>query len=155
MNISSVIKKEIIFLNLQAKNRQETLTAMIDGMAAAGYVSDKEKYMAAVQEREKSGTTGIGFGVAIPHGKSDGVASACVAYARLASPVEWNSFDGNPVTNVFLIGVPKENAGNDHLKILIALSKKLMHEEFRAELEKADTPDEILTVLKSMDETNG
>ena len=152
MNISSVIKKDIIFLNLKANSREEALDAIVDGMAAGGYVSDKAKYMAAIQEREKSGTTGIGFGVAIPHGKSEGVVSPCVAYARLATPVEWNSFDGKPVTNIFLIGVPKANAGNEHLKILIALSKKLMHEDFRADLEKAGTADEILDVQRNMDE---
>ncbi|HEX3017309.1 MAG TPA: fructose PTS transporter subunit IIA [Caproicibacter sp.] len=152
MNISNVIKKDIIFLNLAAKNREEALQQIVDGMAAGGYVSDKSKYMSAVMEREKSGTTGIGFGVAIPHGKSEGVTSACVAYARLTTPVDWNSFDGKPVTNIFLIGVPKENAGNDHLKILIALSKNLMHDEFRAALEQAATQDEILAVLKNMDD---
>lgn len=152
MNISSVIKKDIIFLNLAAKNREEALNAIIDGMAAGGYVSDKRKYLSAVMERESSGTTGIGFGVAIPHGKSDGVTSPCVAYARLSTPVDWNSFDGKPVTDIFLIGVPKENAGNDHLKILIALSKNLMHDEFRSALDQAKTPDEILSVLKNMDE---
>lgn len=152
MNISNVIKKDIIFLNLAAKSREEALQQIVDGMAAGGYVSDKSKYMSAVMEREKSGTTGIGFGVAIPHGKSEGVTSACVAYARLTTPVDWNSFDGKPVTNIFLIGVPKENAGNDHLKILIALSKNLMHDEFRAALEQAATQDEILAVLKNMDD---
>jgi PTS system fructose-specific IIA component len=152
MNITSVIKKDIIFLNLEAKSREEALHKLVDSMTAAGYVSDKDKYLSAITEREKSGTTGIGFGVAIPHGKSEGVASACVAYARLSTPVEWNSFDGKPVTNIFLIGVPKENAGNDHLKILIALSKKLMHEDFRAALDQAKTPDDILNVLKTMEE---
>lgn len=152
MNISSVIKKDIVFLNLKATSREEALKEIVDGMAAGGYVSDKDKYMAAIMEREKSGTTGIGFGVAIPHGKSEGVTAPCVAYAKLSSPVEWNSFDGKPVTDIFLIGVPKENSGNDHLKILIALSKNLMHDEFREALGNAKTPDEILDVLKNMDE---
>lgn len=152
MNISSVIKKDIIFLNLEAKSRDDALQQIIDGMAAGGYVSDKSKYMSAVMEREKKGTTGIGFGVAIPHGKSEGVTSPCVAYARLATPVDWNSFDGKLVNNIFLIGVPNENAGNDHLKILIELSKNLMHDEFRAALEKASTQDDILAVLKNMDD---
>jgi fructose PTS system EIIA component len=152
MNISSVIKKDIIFLNLDTKSREGTISEIVDGMVKGGYVADKAKYLTAIQEREAKGTTGIGFGVAIPHGKSDGVVSPCVAYARLQTPVEWDSFDGKPVTSVFLIGVPEKNAGNDHLKILIALSKKLMHEEFRDSLNQAKTPDEILDVLKAMEE---
>lgn len=152
MDISSIMKKDMIFLDLKAGSREEVLNAMIDGMAASGYVTDKDKYHTAVNERENKGTTGVGFGVAIPHGKSDGIASPCIAFARLSTPVEWKSFDGKPVTTVFMIGVPEKNAGNDHLKILIAISKKLMHEEFRDALAQADTPEGILSVLKSIDE---
>lgn len=152
MNISGIMSKNIIFLGLSASSREEAVRIMVDGMAKGGYVADKEKYLAAVREREGKGTTGIGFGVAIPHGKSDGVKTPCVAYARLAAPVDWNSFDGEPVTSVFLIGVPEKNAGNDHLKILIAISKRLMHEDFRQKLEQAETPEEILEVIKSIDE---
>lgn len=151
MDISSIIKKDIVFLGLKANSREEVLDAMIDGMAKSGYIIDKKQYHTAVDEREKKGTTGIGFGVAIPHGKSDGVNAPCIAFARLETPVDWNSFDGKPVNTVFMIGVPQKNAGNDHLKILIAISKKLMHEDFRDELSKAETPDDVLNVLKSID----
>lgn len=151
MDISSIIKKDIVFLDLKANNREEVLNTMIDGMAKCGYIISKEQYHAAVNKRENKGTTGIGFGVAIPHGKSDGVATPCIAFARLSTPVDWKSFDGKPVNTVFMIGVPQKNAGNDHLKILIAISKKLMHEDFRNELSKANTPDDILNVLKSIE----
>ncbi len=151
MDISTIIKKDIIFLDLKAGSREEVLNTIADGMAASGYVVDKKRYLSAVNEREGKGSTGIGFGVAIPHGKSDGVATPCVAFARLSSPVEWKSLDGQPVTNVFMIGVPEKNAGNDHLKILIAISKKLMHKEFRDSLAKAETQEDILEVLKSIE----
>lgn len=152
MNISKVIKKDIIFLNLDAASRENAIRAMVDKMAESGYVVDRKRYLAAIAEREKQGTTGVGFGVAIPHGKSDGVVSPCVAYARLASPVEWASFDGKPVKSVFLIGVPKKNAGDEHLRILIALSKKILQEEFRDALDRAETADEILRVFESVEE---
>ncbi len=151
MNITGIMNQDIIFMGLEAASREEALTAMIDGMVKGGYIANQQQYTTAVQEREAKGTTGIGFGVAIPHGKSDGVAKPCVAYAHLKTPVDWDSFDGNPVTSVFLIGVPQENAGNDHLKILIAISKKLMHEEFREQLDKATTAEEILEIIKSIE----
>lgn len=151
MDISAIISKDIIFINLEAGSREEVVSKMIDGLSAGGYVSDAGRYAQAVSEREAKGTTGIGFGVAIPHGKSGGVSSPCIAFARLTHPVDWNSFDGEPVTKVFMIGVPEANAGNDHLKILIAISKKLMHEDFRAALDSANTPDEIIDVLKSIE----
>jgi fructose PTS system EIIA component len=151
MNIAGIMDKDIIFLGLPAADREEAVETMIAGMARGGYVSDQEKYLAAVRKRESEGTTGIGFGVSIPHGKSDGVVRPCVAFARLKTPVDWNSFDGKKVTSVFLIGVPEKNAGNDHLRILIAISKRLMHEEFREQLEQAATPDEILDLIKSVE----
>ncbi|MCI1966902.1 MAG: fructose PTS transporter subunit IIA [Oscillospiraceae bacterium] len=153
MNISGIMNKNIIFLGLSASSREEAVRAMVDGMTREGYVADQKKYLAAIREREGKGTTGIGYGVAIPHGKSDGVKAPCVAYARLAAPVDWNSFDGKPVTSVFLIGVPEKNAGNDHLKILIAISKRLMHEDFRKNLEQAKTPEDVLKVIQSIDES--
>lgn len=151
MDISNIIKKEIVFLDLKASSREEVLSILIDGMEKSGYIADKVKYHTAVNEREQKGTTGIGFGVAIPHGKSEGVSTPGIAFARLSTPVEWASFDGQPVTTVFMIGVPAANAGNEHLKILIAISKKLMHEEFRAALAQAKTAEEILEVLKAIE----
>ena len=83
MDISTIISRDIVFLDLKAETREDAVSAMINGLAAGGYVADKEKYHTAVNEREAKGTTGIGFGVAIPHGKSDGVSSPCIAFARL------------------------------------------------------------------------
>lgn len=150
MNLGDIIKKEIIFFNLKAESREEVVEAIVKGMSEAGYISDADQYLSAIREREGKGTTGIGFGVAIPHGKSDAVVRPCLAFARLEKPVEWNSFDGKPVHNVFLIGVPTANAGNDHLKILIAISKMLMHDDFRDALDRAKTPEEILSLLASI-----
>lgn len=150
MNLGDIIKKDIIFFNLRAASREEAIEAIIEGMSKAGYVSDTDQYLSAVRERESKGTTGIGYGVAIPHGKSDAVVRPCLAFARLEKPVEWNSFDGKPVHDVFLIGVPTANAGNDHLKILIAISKMLIHDDFREELNHAKTPEEILSLLASI-----
>ena len=151
MDISSIIRKEIVFLDLEASNREDVLHVLINGMDQNGYIADKNVYLEAVNERESKGSTGIGFGVAIPHGKSDGVKEPCIAFARLRSPVEWKSFDGKPVTCVFLIAVPASNAGNDHLKILIAISKKLMHEDFRETLLQAKTAEDILELLRSIE----
>lgn len=151
MDISTIISKETIFLNLKADSREDVLSALIGGMENQGHILDRTAYLAAVNERESKGSTGIGFGVAIPHGKSAGVKDACIAFARLSSPVEWKSFDGKPVNCVFLIAVPEANAGNDHLKILIAISKKLMHEDFRTALLQAQTEEDILKLLRSIE----
>ncbi len=150
MDILNIIKDETIFIGLDAENREECLQKMVDGMEKAGFVSDKKVYLATVHEREQKGSTGVGFGVAIPHGKSDGVASAGLAFARLAKPVDWNSLDGKPVQVVFLIGVPEKDAGNEHIKILIAISRKLVHEEFRKKLLAVNSSSELYEVLQSI-----
>lgn len=148
MEILNLIKNETVFIELGVSSQEECLQVMIDGMSKAGFVNDKSAYLAAVNEREQKGSTGIGFSVAIPHGKSIGVTSACLAFARLAKPVEWNSLDGTPVEIVFLIGVPEKDTGNEHIKILIALSRKLIHEEFRKKLLTVNSTAELYTILQ-------
>jgi len=150
VEILNIIKEETVFLELDASSRGECLQVMINGMEKAGFVSDKAVYLAAVNEREQKGSTGIGFGVAIPHGKSSGVAATGLAFARLANPVEWNSLDGKPVQIIFLIGVPDKDAGNEHMKILIALSRKLIHEDFRKKLLAVNSSAELYAVLQSI-----
>lgn len=150
MEISNILKEETVNLELAVSSQDECLHVMIEGMEKAGFVNDKAVYLAAVNEREQKGSTGIGFGVAIPHGKSSGVAAAGLAFARLAKPIDWNSLDGNPVQIVFLIGVPEKDAGNEHMKILIALSRKLIHEDFRKKLLAVNSAAELYAVLQSI-----
>lgn len=150
MDISNLIKKEIVFIGLDVSSKEECLNALIDSMQKEGYVSDKAAYLNDVFERETKGSTGVGFGVAIPHGKSKGISTPGLAFARLSRPVDWNSLDGKPVEIVFLIGVPEKDVGNEHIKILVAISRKLIHEEFRKQLLEAESSEDILTVLKSI-----
>lgn len=134
MNISDIIHPGTSFFGLAVPDREACLQTLADSMEEAGFVGNKTAYVAAVNAREEKGSTGIGFGVAIPHGKSSAVNTAGLAFARLAAPIEWNSLDGQPVQAVFLIGVPEKDTGNEHMKILIALSRKLIHQEFRDKL---------------------
>lgn len=147
MNISELLSAKTVFLPLEASTKQAAIEALIDGLQAGGSVSDKAVYLEAVLNRESSGSTGIGFGVAIPHGKSKGVVKPGLAFARLAEPIDWQSLDGAPVSMVFLIAVPEEQAGNDHLKILIGLSRKLIHEDFRQQLAAVQNADEVISLL--------
>ncbi|MNP18609.1 PTS system mannose-specific EIIBCA component [compost metagenome] len=123
---------------------------MTTGLHTIGAVTDVEQYVQAVLTREESSSTGIGFGVAIPHGKANGVTRASLAFARLSEPTEWQSLDDEPVKIVFMIAVPAENVGNEHLQILVSLSRKLIHEEFRDSLLQAQTAEEVIEILKNM-----
>lgn len=150
MNIHDLLTEETIFLPLESGSKEDVIRRMVEGLQKTGAVTDAESYVQAVLTREQSSSTGIGFGVAIPHGKSSGVARAGLAFARMAEPTEWESLDDQPVSIVFLIAVPAENVGNEHLQILVALSRKLIHEDFRNSLLQAKTPAEVTEVLKSI-----
>jgi len=150
MNISSLLKKETINIGLDVSSKEDCLNHMINGMEKAGFVSDKSTYLKDVLAREAKGSTGVGFGIAIPHGKSSGIKTPGLAFTKLARPIQWNSLDGNPVEIVFLIGVPEKDADNEHIKILISISRKLVHEEFRNQLLSAKTEDDILSILSDI-----
>lgn len=147
MTINELLDAKSVKIPLAATSKEEAIRLLVDSLTEAGSVSDKAAYLEAVLQREATGSTGIGFGVAIPHGKSPGVAKAGIAFAKLAQPLEWASLDGNPVQSVFMIAVPQEAAGNEHLKILIAISRKLIDEEFRGKLLAVGNYDELAALL--------
>lgn len=122
--------------------------AVIEDLArqASHKVNDVDVYIDAVKQREQGIPTYIEYGVAIPHGKTDAVNEAFVAYEKLASPVVWGN-ENEKAEYVFLIGVPQKQAGNLHLKIISELSKNLMREDFRNQLLNAKTEDEVYQLL--------
>ena len=101
-------------------------------------------------DREKTGSTGIGFGVAIPHGKSAGVSKPGLAFAKLSRPIDWDSLDGQPVSIIFMIAVPEEATSNEHLQILIEISRKLINEDFRNRLLVVDDQQELSHLLQTI-----
>jgi PTS system nitrogen regulatory IIA component len=107
---------------------------------------DYAEVLEAVQEREAGGSTGIGFGVAIPHGRSAGVPELSLVCGVSPSPVHFDSIDGEPVRLFFLIVGPPASAGQ-HVKILGHIAKLVRHEPVRQRLFKASTPNEFYNVL--------
>ncbi|WP_017184879.1 PTS sugar transporter subunit IIA [Alkalibacillus haloalkaliphilus] len=147
MQLSEILKNEHVLLDVNVNSREACIDELSKLMENTGVVSDSAVYKDAVLKREEEGSTGIGFGVAIPHGKSSGVEEAGLAFARLSDEIDWQSLDGKPVKSVFLIAIPEEKAGNEHLQILSQLSRKLMHEDFRNKLLQATSSDELIAAL--------
>lgn len=140
--------KKSIILNCESTSKVEIIHFLANKAKEAGYVSDVEPYVEAVLEREKEYSTGVGFNIAIPHGKAKSVTEAFVMFTRVKN-VDWQSLDGEPVDLVFQIGVPdREDAGDQHLRILAQLSRKLMNDDFRAALRNAKTEDEVINTYK-------
>jgi len=134
-------------LDVKGTTKEEVIFELAELIDQEGRLVDYQKYCTNVMEREKLSTTGIGFGIAIPHGKCISVNEPTVAYGKKMKGLEWESLDGTPAQMIFLIAVPDESESNVHLKILAALSRKLMDEDFRAELLKADDAKTVLTLL--------
>ena len=112
-------------------------------MAATGKIADKEAYKAQVLRREEEGSTGIGEGIAIPHGKCDAVKAPGLAAMVLKDGVDYDSLDGAPADLIFLIAAPNTK-DNVHLDVLSRLSVLLMDEEFTGKLRNAKTTEEFL-----------
>lgn len=142
-----MFEREAIVLNCPLTDKKEIITFLAQKAFEAGYVSNVESYVASVLHREAEYSTGVGFGIAIPHGKDQAVNKAFVMFTRV-NDVDWQSLDGTSVDMVFQIGVPASDAGDEHLRILAQLSRKLMRDEFRDALRAASSVDEVISTLK-------
>ena len=151
MRITDLLDVRSISLQLSPQNKQETLDMAVDLMAASGKLNDKEGYRKQVYAREEESTTGIGEGIAIPHGKCDAVDKPGLAAMVIREGVDFDSLDGEPVTLLFLIAAPNTE-DNVHLDVLSKLSMMLMDETFTASLRKAETPEEFLQIIDAADE---
>ena len=150
MRITDLLKKESISLKATPSNKAECLEMAISLMEKAGNISDYKAYKEQVFFRETEGTTGIGDGIAIPHGKCDAVKNPGLAAMVIPNGVEYEALDGEPVDLLFLIAAPNTK-DNVHLDVLAKLSRLLMHEDFVKGLKSAATPDEFLAICDKYD----
>ena len=146
MKITDLLNKDAIKLNGIANSKQDTINKLVDLMAKNGNLTDKEKYKEVVLKREEEGSTGIGEGIAIPHGKTDAVSKPGLSAMVINDGVEFDSLDGQPAKLLFLIAAPNTK-DNVHLDVLSRLSTLLMDTEFRKSLMEAKTPEEFLRCI--------
>ena len=152
MKITDLLSEEAIQINGMANSKNEVIDKMVDLMTKNGNINDKEKYKQAVLKREEEGTTGIGEGIAIPHGKSDAVSKPGLSAMVVPNGVEFNSLDGQPAKLLFLIAAPNTK-DNVHLDVLSRLSTLLMDTEFRLALLNAKSPKEFLACIDRAEKT--
>lgn len=152
MRIIDLLDKNSISLNAAPADKKETLDLAVELMAKSGKLSDVEKYREQVYAREEESTTGIGEGIAIPHGKCDAVKAPGLAAMVIKNGVEYESLDGEPVTLLFLIAAPNTK-DNVHLDVLSKLSVMLMDENFTTSLRNAKSVEEFLQIIDAADES--
>lgn len=148
--MSNIINKNLIQLNIKSDSKEEIIKVLANLINGEDRLNNYETYLDEVLRRESLTTTGIGFGIAIPHGKCSAVKIPTVAVGRISEGADWNSLDDKPVHVVFLLAVPEEAASDQHLKILAALSRKLMNEEFRYELYNSADEEGLLQLLSDV-----
>lgn len=151
MRITDLIDKRSICLDGTPHTKKEALDQMVALMAASGKISDEEGYRKQVYLREEESTTGIGGGIAIPHGKCAAVREPGLAAMVVRDGVEFESLDGMPAHLIFLIAAP-DTEDNIHLDVLSKLSVLLMDQNFVEKLTKAETAEEFLSVIDQADQ---
>lgn len=147
METKDMFSKNRTCFDLKATNKDEVIKELIQILYDDGKIIDKEKFREAVLKREQEFSTGIGMGIAIPHGKSNAVKEPSIAFGRSNKGINYESMDDKPAHLFFLIAVP-EKSSDIHLRALSEISRKLMHTEIREKLFKAQSFEEFIEVFE-------
>ncbi|MGO4636502.1 PTS sugar transporter subunit IIA, partial [Streptomyces sp. 2RAF24] len=145
--LSGYLTGETVKVRLDAGHKDAAIREMAGLLARTGKVADLDGLVRTAFAREDQGTTGLGEEIAIPHAKTDAVTAPVVGFARSPEGVEWGSLDGTKARLIFMIAVPEAAAGDEHLRILALLSRRLMDAHFRERLLEAPDEAGILRLL--------
>jgi len=148
MKLNKYIAKDQIFLNFTAPNKDEVLVQLVKKSIALGLVPGEmeEEVLAALKEREKLTSTGLGYGCAVPHIKTAAVNRINILYAHCPQGIDFEALDGNPVNFIFMMLAP-EKVTADYLKILSAISALAKDPKARRRLAEAKTVEDVLAIL--------
>lgn len=154
MNLAKATSKELIFLDETLDTREDALMFMVEKLFAAGKITNKEEFLAAIHQREAISVTGFENGLAIPHGKSTAVREASFAVVRLIKPLkDYPSLDpNNQVDLLFMLAIPEAEAGSTHLDLLAKLAGHLADSTYLEKFKSAKNSDEILALLDEQEE---
>ncbi len=149
VTIESVLSPELINLHLKGRTKDEVLKEMVQILCDAGKVTDYDEFLADVYLREEEGLTGIGEGIAIPHGKSESVKYTSVVVGRTDEPVEWPSIDGKPVNLIIMLAV-KSFDKTVHIKLLSKVATSLCNKNNIKKLMEAEEAPEVISVFATV-----
>jgi len=153
ISLLDILSPECIKVPLKATDKKAAIEELVDVLAAAGKVHDSKALKESVWTRELTRTTGIGHGLAIPHGKTDGVKQLAMAIGKPASPLDFASIDNRPVSLVVLLASPLDKT-SDHIQALAKISRLMNSEEFRTKMYSADSAQSIYDLLKRQEATS-
>ena len=151
LKIEEVIRPNTIDLNLSGLTEKDEIIEYLAGLLdEAGLLNDKQKYIESVHERELLGPTYMEHFIAIPHGKSDAVREAGIAFGRSSEGIMYETSLGGGIAKlIFLLAIPNRVSADAYMAVLARLARLLMHEEFRDELMHASNYVDVLKAIKS------
>ncbi len=150
MKIMDILVREAVILDVAAQTKPDLLVELSGALAACEPGIDAERLLSVLQEREELQSTGIGDGVAIPHGKMPGLSRLVASFARCREGIEFDSIDGQPSQLFFLLVVP-EHSGGQHLKALARISRFFRDAAFRKALLEAETREDVFQAIEEED----
>ncbi len=150
MVVSNYLKEQYCVIGLTSQDKKRAIAEIAQKLSASGKVTNKEKFVSDVVEREELGSTGIGKNVGIPHARTDAVKGFVIGFGKSDSGIEFAALDGEKVNLIFLMGADPSEL-NLYLRILAELSKLLMNSSFRQALVSATTPKEVVETVKKFE----
>lgn len=148
-----MIRESLIFAKQEIASKDDVIHFVAEQADKEGLLTDQKTFLQAVYRREEEISTSLGYGMAIPHGKTDAVKTPFMAFVSTKTPFKWDNSMNDEVEAIFLIGVPKTNTEMLHLKAIAAISKKLMNETFRKNLYACQTSHAAYEMLRDIDES--
>ena len=146
MRLTDLLNPQCIKAPLSAANKEQAIDELVDLLAGSSEITDVAELRQAVWQREKARTTGIGHGIAIPHGKISGCTSLCMAVGKTGQPIEFGAIDGKPVELIILLASPVDQTG-PHIQVLAQISRMLTDDDFRAAVMQAQSPDQLYELI--------
>lgn len=150
MKLIDILNESAIVPDLQVSTKTEALEDLVEAMAESNFEVDKEEILNILLEREELGSTGIGDGIAIPHGKSSNLSQITSGFGLSKGGIDFDSLDGKPAHLFFLLVAPEDSAGV-HLKMLARISRMLKNTDFRNRLLRANSRQEIYQIISQED----
>jgi mannitol/fructose-specific phosphotransferase system IIA component (Ntr-type) len=151
MRLTDILTLPRIKTPLESTTKADLIRELVDLLAATGALNDRDRVLQAVLERESTRTTGIGGGLAVPHGKCSAVGDLVMALGKPARPVDFESVDGRPVNLAILLVSPVDRTG-PHIQALACIARLMSQDAFRAKLNAATTAQQLYDLIKQQDD---
>lgn len=148
MILTQILQPTCLKVPLEGKDKDSAITELVELLAENGQVIDKNVVLEAVLVREQTRSTGIGSGIAIPHGKCSGVKELVMAIGITKDPIDFDSIDNKPVSIIILLASPIDRTG-PHIQALARISRLMLDGDFKSKLENASSPEEVYELISN------